>query len=222
MKDLLLSQKALAIVSLICLALLIRGFYWLLNDWSPEAQIARYRVADLLGGQSSAKGLALGSSTIRWMPEAAFCGPWHNRGIGNATTAEIADYVRGGPARHWEKILLYTGENDFAFGRSQKRVRQDVMDLLKNIDELYSPEAVYVLAIKHTPARLAFADEYAQFNSWLSEYSRALPNVVFLEHQLSTHAATLNHEAYQSDRIHLSSTGYKMFLAPLKRACADD
>ncbi|WP_416398284.1 GDSL-type esterase/lipase family protein [Allohahella sp. A8] len=221
MKDFLISRKVLAIVSLICLALLIRGLYWLFNDWSPEAQIARYRVIDLLGDQPSAKGLALGSSTIRWMPE-AYCGPWHNRGIGNATTSEIADYIKGSPAQHWEKILLYTGENDFAFGRSQKTVRQDVMDLLKKVDELYSPEAVYVLAIKHTPARLAFADEYAQFNSWLSEYSRALPNVVFSEHQLSTHAATLDQEAYQSDRLHLSSTGYKMFLAPLKSACADD
>lgn len=221
MKDFLLSRKVLVVVSLICLALLIRGLYWLLNDWSPEAQIARYRLADLIGDQLPARGLALGSSTIRWMPSTAFCGPWHNRGIGNATTADISAYVQGGPKMHWDHVLLYTGENDLAFGGSQERVRQNVVNLLQEIKERYSPSTIYLLAVKLSPARQAFGAEYSRLNNWLSEYLKTVPDVVFLDHRLSDETATLYGEAYQSDRIHLSAKGYQMFLTPLKERCAE-
>jgi len=192
--------------------------YRIYIDDTVQGQVRRLKLSDFVEGEPDPMNLALGSSTIRQMPDNVACGPWLNRGIGNAKSPDILAYISGLPKSKWQRILLYTGDNDIAFGASAEVAVERAVELIEALHERLQPDVLYLLPVKTAPARVKFADAYRSFNRQLADFaSRDSRTISLLEG--SEVLDPFDSELYKDDGIHLTETGYGKLLDRLQAVC---
>ena len=194
------------------------SIFHIVTDVTVEGQVRRLLLQDLLEDRLEKQNLALGSSTIRQMPTALLCHKWRNRGIGNAQSPDIFKYVARAPQHSYQHVLLYTGENDIAFGASSELAVSRAKQLIEAIHKRMNPEALYILPVKTAPARKQFAQAYEAFNREVAEFARSHPRTISLFDE-ATGLATSDTRLFKSDGIHLTLSGYQAFLRPLDAVC---
>ena len=180
-----------------------------------------YILEDFQTGKTQ-NNLLLGSSSIERLNSATHlnCGPWTNRGIGGSVIGDINRYIRFSPSMNKPSmILLYTGENDLANGMKEETVINNYINLLHNIRIKYPESTIHVLSIKPSPVRAEHFSSFIQTNNEINALSMKNDNIFFYLNNINSASDINGNYHFLSDRIHLTSHGYKEFTREFNLAC---
>lgn len=189
------------------------------NRW--ETAIAQFETKDQESPPAPGGILFTGSSTIRlWDLEASFPGlPAINRGFGGSTFADLVLFadrivIPYEPA----KIVVYSGDNDIASGKSVQEAFGDFATFADRVSHALPEARVYVLAIKPSVARWDLYPEMEKVNSKIAAYCGAENLFTFVEVKdtLLDAQGKPRADLLLKDGLHLNEAGYAAWTALLK------
>jgi lysophospholipase L1-like esterase len=161
------------------------------------------------------------SSVIRWDTDAAFPDlPVINRGFGGSQIPDALHYADDIVTPYQPRlIVVYSGDNDIARGKSPEVVRDDYHALARHL--LVSLPDVHVLfvSIKPSPKRWGFAPQAIEANRLIETFNAQCDRLHYLDlFPLMLNADGMpNPDLYFTDDLHLSDAGYALWqkhLAP--------
>ncbi|AAK90830.2 lysophospholipase [Agrobacterium tumefaciens] len=119
------------------------------------------------------------------------------------------------------QTLLYFGENDIASdGQTAETAFRHFQTLMNRISEGLPQTRLYILAIKPSPARWIYRDEFDRFNRLTQAWCENRYKVTWLD--LSGDLLGENglpmFRYYQPDLVHLNAAGYAVWAQSLKAA----
>lgn len=118
------------------------------------------------------------------------------------------------------RIALYFGENDIASdGLTAHTTLGHLKDLRERISRVIPQSEVFVLSIKHSPARWIYRHEFDLFNRLASDWCSGRDDTSWIE--LGTGLIGENglpmFQYYLPDLVHMNAAGYAVWSASLKK-----
>ncbi|MBN1125731.1 MAG: hypothetical protein JXA82_12040 [Sedimentisphaerales bacterium] len=160
--------------------------------------------------------LFVGSSSIRLWPTCeSFPGfPVINRGFGGAFVADVTYYAdRIAIPYKPTAICFFAGGNDIASGRTPQQVVEDAAAFAKHIWLKLPTTPILFLSIKPSPQRMAHWPQIKEANKFLQDMCSRDDRLSFVD--VATPLLDLEEtpipSLYQSDQLHLSETGYRIW-----------
>ncbi|CUX32070.1 lysophospholipase [Rhizobium oryzihabitans] len=150
-----------------------------------------------------------------------------NLGFGGATFLSAVHYMDQllVPLKP-QQTLIYFGENDIASdGQTAETAFRHFLTLTDHISETLPQTQLYILAIKPSPARWIYRDEFERFNRLTRDWCEKGTMVVWLDPNegLLGENGLPRFGFYQPDLVHLNPAGYAIWAqnlkAGLKKAC---
>ncbi len=119
------------------------------------------------------------------------------------------------------RIALYFGENDIASdGLTAHTALRQLKDLRDHISRALPQSEVFVLSIKHSPARWIYRREFDLFNQLARDWCDGRENTSWIE--VGTRLIGENglpmFRYYLPDLVHMNAAGYAVWSASLKAA----
>jgi len=160
--------------------------------------------------------LFIGSSSIRkWTDlEKRYADkPIIRRGVGGCELGQLTDYYTPYILLPYQpsKIFIYAGENDIASGKSAQVVAAEFDKLWTLIRQKLPSAQIYFMSIKQGIARAKYADEVNHANTLIKAYLQNKPHSLFIDMNaviFKPGTASPDSSLFQSDYIHLNTTGY--------------
>lgn len=192
---------------------------WLLYCWSLlacaqfDAEIAAF---DMQPAQPGAV-VFIGSSSIRLWGTLAddFPGvPVLNRGFGGSQLPHATRYARRVLEPNAPRlVVLYSGDNDLAEGRTPQQVEGDFIAFLDLVQALPSKPRVAVISIKPSPARAALMDAQRDANARLAKVAKSRERVDFIDvfTPMLGPDGQPRPELFVEDRLHMAPAGYAVW-----------
>lgn len=192
---------------------------------APEkwaADIDKFTAAD--AAQPPAKNgiVFVGSSSIRrWTTLAEdFAGlPVINRGFGGSQLSDAAFYAERIVTPYEPRtVVVYSGENDLAAGRTPEDVLQSFQVLRAKIHRAVPTARIVFIGIKPSPSRLKHRDAFGRANALIAEFCATDQRLTFLD----VHAPMLDAsgepqaDLFIEDRLHLNAKGYALWTKLLR------
>jgi lysophospholipase L1-like esterase len=186
-----------------------------------ERDIAAFEKKDLQNPPPKHGVVFVGSSSIRlWDLARSFPGlDAINRGFGGS---QLADAVQYAPriVHPYEPrlVVLYSGENDLAFGKTPEQVSADFREFTRRMLEKLPGTKVIVLSIKPSPSRSRFWDKMGAANDLIREHCKTDRRLHYLDvaTALLGPDGTPRPEYFRSDGLHLNEKGYHVWNEILK------
>lgn len=180
-----------------------------------EKNIAAFEEADRANPPQEGAVLFVGSSTIvGWDLARDFPGlEALNRGFGGSVYSDVLQYVDRVVLPYRPKtVVLYSGDNDIAVGKSPEEAFADFEALVKRIHEELPETRILVLSIKPSKARWEMWDRMRQVNERLKAYADEHEHVTYVDiaAALVDDKGEPRPEFYQEDGLHLSAKGYEV------------
>ncbi len=191
--------------------------YWVAGK--ENRLVFSYIVEDYLEN-TDANGLLLGSSTLanihtQYLPS---CINWSNRAVGNSQVEHTARYVRFSPRKKSvNRIVLYVGENDIAYGMTAEEAYVAFSSLVSRIIEKYPSANIFTLLVKPSPARVDHLEAFNDFNSRVVRMASETSSLSILNIMRDTQDTRL----FGNDGIHLNVRGYMKLHFELNKVCDD-
>lgn len=162
--------------------------------------------------------LFVGSSSIRlW--DLKQCFPRLsalNRGFGGSQMSDVNHYARRIVLPYKPgAIVLYSGDNDIAFGKTPETVFEDYKQFFALVAEALPETRLIVLGVKPSRARWKHIEAQRALNRMIRERAAGLDQVIFID----TETPMLDEEGqpattfYAADGLHLSAKGYELWAA---------
>jgi lysophospholipase L1-like esterase len=183
---------------------------WRLGIPSVEqARLERTLHAIYLRGDSLISAnttVLLGDSHLHSFPTSLLQGPAVNYSIAGETAENLAErvtlYKSLGHVKH---VVLLTGRNDLAMGRSPKAVAISIARVLVRIPKTVPIALVGIPPLRHRAAVLSTQEANHLLSAVCSERARCL----FIDTQsLADPSGSLRAEFAMADGVHLTSAGY--------------
>lgn len=117
------------------------------------------------------------------------------------------------------RIALYFGENDIASdGLTARTTFKHLQDLRARISEKMPEAEVYVLLIKHSPARWIYRDEFEQVNHLVRDWCDGADKTNWLDPSagLIGENGLPMFRYYLPDLVHMNAAGYAVWSGALK------
>jgi lysophospholipase L1-like esterase len=120
-------------------------------------------------------------------------------------------------------VVLYSGDNDLANGRTPAQVEADFAAFVKAVRAHDRAVKVAVISIKPSPARAALLPAMRDANARLQRVANTTPGVAFIDvfTPMLGDDGKPRRELFIDDELHLSADGYRLwtkqiapFLAP--------
>ena len=186
-----------------------------LDDW--DYLIQGYESYDR--ENPSEKGAILftgSSSTLFWSTLSEDMDPLFviNRGFGGSVIVQATNYVPRILLPYEPRaVVIYSGDNDMARGRSADCVLRDLEDFVGTIQEAQPGTPVYVLAIKPSFAREALWPDMQRANALFAALGEVDPNLAYIDvaTAMFDDGGELRPELFVSDGLHLSPEGYALW-----------
>lgn len=219
-----MKQNSPLILSLITLILTIgsnKTFSQYVNRWGDEFDA----FSNLDKNLTIVPGkiiLFTGSSSIRmWKyPEKDFSDPnILNRGFGGSEIEDLIQNFNQIILKYQpSKIVIYSGDNDIAGGKSAEKVFGDFCTLLGMIKATLPETNVIYIAIKPSIDRWNLWDEMLKANLLIKEYLDGSTKDYFVDiySPMLNSDGTPREKLFIEDGLHLSKKGYKVWSAALK------
>lgn len=204
-------------------------FFLLLLTTVAQAQVSPWqsefdRFAELDKTQPPvAEGVILftGSSSIRmWKnPQQDF--DKHNilnRGFGGSQIQDLIDNFDQVILKyHPAMIVIYSGDNDIAAGKSAEQVFGDFCVLYGMIKAKLPFSTIVFIAIKPSLARWTIALEMQKANNFINEYLNSTSNATFADiySVMIGNDGKPNPEYFLADGLHMTDLGYDLWTAVL-------
>ncbi len=166
------------------------------------------------------RNLLLGSSSIERLnaERYLYCSLWLNRGLGNATIADIDRYVRFTPlSLDPPMILLYAGENDISHGMTVADTVSAYKLLIGRLLTSFPHSRIHILGLKPSPAREKDWQKFSNLNQELREFTEEVRRVYF--HSFPEANLEAEDTIFSKDGIHFTENGYKAFTFEINKLC---
>jgi lysophospholipase L1-like esterase len=195
--------------------------------WGADESTDRWQSAidafardDASGSQQSATAVFVGSSTIRLWDLDKWFGTQKpvplNRGFGGSQFCDVAKHLDRLVIRHAPRVVvLYSGDNDLAAGKSVAEVHGDFATIVDGIRKKLPETSVVVLSPKASIARWKLRESYLQLNDMLRQTCASDNKLVYVD----TWNTTLGDNGlpdpkfFAADGLHLSDEGYRRWTA---------
>lgn len=185
-----------------------------------EKDIQAFEEQDRKSPPSADTIFFVGSSTIRiW--DLKRCFPQLktiNRGFGGSQYSDVSYYLDRIITPYKPKtVVLYTGDNDLAHGKSVDTIFADFKNVVERIHQAEPKSRIIVLSIKPSPARWKLYPMAKDFNARAAEYIKNNTGMVLVE----TSGTILGSDGqprtdvYLPDGLHLNPAGYDSWSALL-------
>jgi len=164
--------------------------------------------------------LFTGSSSIRmWSHVSQDFNDNHilNRGFGGSQIKDLIVYFDRVIARYNPKqIIVYSGDNDIAAGKSARDVYGDLCVLLGMVRVKFPKTPVYVISIKPSLARWSLWPEMHKTNDLIRQYIASYSMATFINiSSLMLNKGRPNPALYLGDGLHMNEKGYQLWVAQL-------
>ncbi|MBC9797112.1 GDSL-type esterase/lipase family protein [Sinomicrobium weinanense] len=163
--------------------------------------------------------LIVGSSSVRMWQDIDRYFPGHkflNRGFGGSQMSDVIYYMEDLIFRHpLEKLFLYEGDNDIAWGKSVGRVKRDFKKVLREVRKRMPDTQVYIISVK--PAlqkeRVERQRKYLRLNRWMNRYCNRKEQLRFVDvwPAMLSENGVPREELFIEDGLHMTGEGYKIW-----------
>lgn len=187
-----------------------------------EKTIKAFETADLKAPPPAGAVLFVGSSTIRrWVtlekdfPEQTVI----NRGFGGSWMYDAAYYVDRIVTPYKPRlIVLYSGANDIAAGRSPEQVFGDFKLFVEKVRAKMPDVRIVCMGAGPSPKRWASSDKIKRANQLIREYMAAGTNLDYVEvwDEMLGADGKPRDELYGPDHHHNNAEGYKVRVEVLR------
>lgn len=192
---------------------------------APEkwaAEIDKFAAAD--AAQPPAKNgiVFVGSSSIRrWTTLAEdFAGlPVINRGFGGSQLSDAAFYAERIVTPYEPRtVVVYSGENDLAAGRTPEDVLQSFQELRAKIHRAVPTARIVFIGIKPSPSRLKHREAFGRANALIADVCATDQRLTFVDVHTPMLDANGEPQAdlFVEDRLHLNAKGYALWTKLLR------
>lgn len=185
-----------------------------LDTW--DASIESFERSDLDDPPMPGAVVFVGSSSIvfwQTLQDDMAPLPALNRGFGGSVIQQATHYAERivlpyGP----RAIVLYSGDNDVAFGNSADCVLEDVRDFVETI-RAQTDAPIYLLSIKPSFARENLWKEMLRANRLMAAFAEVEPGVTFIDvaTPMFDDGDALRPELFVADGLHMSPAGYEVW-----------
>ncbi len=165
--------------------------------------------------------LFTGSSTTRlWDLKIFFPDlPVLNRGFGGSAFSDVilfADEIVG--PHNPDTIVLYSGDNDIAHGKSAEQTASDCMAAVDRLRIRAPQSRIIVLGTKPSESRWNLYPVMEHSNALIAEQVKSRENMVFLDlaHLLLGKDGRPLPECFLEDKLHMNEEGYRRWSEALK------
>ncbi|OQB36957.1 MAG: hypothetical protein BWY09_01742 [Candidatus Hydrogenedentes bacterium ADurb.Bin179] len=165
--------------------------------------------------------LFTGSSTTRlWDLKKFFPDlPVLNRGFGGSAFSDVilfADEIVG--PHNPDTIVLYSGDNDIAHGKSAEQTASDCMAAVDRLRIRAPQSRIIVLGTKPSESRWNLYPVMEHSNALIAEQVKSRENMVFLDlaHLLLGKDGRPLPECFLEDKLHMNEEGYRRWSEALK------
>jgi lysophospholipase L1-like esterase len=187
-----------------------------------EEDIAAFERTDSLQVPVKKGVLFVGSSSVRlWdsLPQRFPGQKTINRGFGGSWLSDVVHYFDRIVLPYQPRtIVVYSGENDIAGGKSAQSLLKDFEALL-SLKQKYLPESKLIfISLKPSPSRHERLDEMKKANALIREWMSREKRVVFVDvftPMLDT-AGKPKERLFGPDRLHMNRLGYDLWTQLLK------
>jgi lysophospholipase L1-like esterase len=182
-----------------------------------SAEIARFDSADRAHFPARGTIVFAGSSSIaRWETlDKDFAGiPVLNRGIGGYTLHEsVQSFDRLVLPYKPPLIVLYSGENDLAEGRTPNDVFQDFQAFVTLVHAKLPATRVVYVSIKPSILRWALTDSIRAANRRIRDYVRKDKKLQYVDvfTPMIDGSGQVRHELFGEDGLHMNASGYAIW-----------
>jgi lysophospholipase L1-like esterase len=202
------------------------------TDYAPpperwEGSITGFETEDSINPPPEDAILFVGSSSIvgwntsKWFPDLITI----NRGFGGSLYTDLVYFadriiIPYEPAT----IVLYSGDNDIAFGKLPEMILADLKVLLIEIRQALpqTQTRIIVLSIKPSFARWAKWPTMQETNDLISNLCETQQNIYFADvaEVMFDETGELRDDIFVGDGLHMNETGYELW-TPVVRALID-
>jgi hypothetical protein len=185
--------------------------------WEPN--VRKFEEADRQNRPPDGAIVFIGASSIvRWTTLAEdFPGlPVLNRGYGGSTFADLTPYIdRIVVPYKPKKIVIYSGDNDLARGKTPAEVVADFKELIQTIHAKVPEATVGLISPKPSIARWDVVKGFLELNYHLKliDLDDDRLRVIDIEQQMLGVDGKPDPEVFVADGLHLSPKGYRIWTA---------
>ena len=186
-----------------------------------EADIAAFEKEDREKPRPEGAILFTGSSSIRlWKVEESFPDrPVINRGFGGSQYADAAHFAKRIILPHRPAIVvLYSGDNDIAKGKSPEQVLQDLQSLVATVHEELPATRIVVIGVKPSISRWSKIETIRETNRRMREWLGQDPRRSFVDVDppMLNADGQPRPELFRKDGLHLNDVGYELWSGLLR------
>lgn len=142
-----------------------------------------------------------------------------NHAFGGSQTFEVLHFADRiiTPYRP-KQVVIYTGDNDIAAGKSPQAVLADFTALFKKIRAASHRTWVTFISIKPSPSRKQFMPDIVKANLLIKDFldTRKRASYVDVYNPMLLPNGNPKPELFKSDSLHMVSAGYKLWAGILK------
>lgn len=163
--------------------------------------------------------LIVGSSSVRMWQDIDRYFPGHkflNRGFGGSQMSDVRHYAEELIFRHpLEKLFLYEGDNDIAWGKRVGQVKRDFKKVLREVQKRMPGTQVYMISVKPSlqEERMDRKRRYLRLNRWMERYCNRKEQFHFVDvwPAMLTKNGEPREELFIDDGIHMTHLGYEIW-----------
>jgi lysophospholipase L1-like esterase len=137
-----------------------------------------------------------------------------NRGFGGSQTTDLIEYYERIISVYKPKqVFIYEGDNDLGAGQTSEQVFSNFQILFNKIREKSNKVRISFISIKPSPSRKQFIPEIKATNKKIQEFLAQQKNADYVDvfDAMLTANQEFNPELYQSDSLHMTPAGYKIW-----------
>lgn len=187
-----------------------------------EKDIQAFEKADQENIPAPGGILFVGSSSIRaWYTlEDDFSEyPVINRGFGGSQIEDAIYFFDRVVSKYQpSQVVLYSGDNDIAVGKSPEKVFADFKDFAGLVKEKLPEAELVFLSVKPSTLRWSMYPEMEEVNKKVREYAKNDKDVVFVDvsSDMLTSEGVPDETLLLDDGIHMTRKGYELWVDILK------
>lgn len=142
-----------------------------------------------------------------------------NHGFGGSQTFEVLHFAERIITPYKPKqVVIYSGDNDIAAGKSPQAVLADFTALFNKIREASHRTWVTFISIKPSPSRKQYMPDIVRANQLIKDFlaSRKRTSYADVYNPMLLPNGKPKPELFKSDSLHMVSAGYKLWAEVLK------
>jgi lysophospholipase L1-like esterase len=190
------------------------------SKWEPE--MAAFAQADKTDRPKKKSIVFTGSSSIRLWENLEEYFPGKrilNRGFGGSQTDEVVYFADRIITPYKPKqVVVYSGDNDIAAGKTPEKVLADFKALFSKIREAAPKATVTYICIKPSPSRKQYLPDINRTNALIKEFLGQQKRTAYVDvfTPMLLPSGKPKPELFRADSLHMTKAGYDIWAQVLK------